>query len=75
MPEPVETALGRMHQSIEDIKVDILEIKEEQRKIVEFVTTQRAGLRLLATILTILGTIALALHEEILKFFGLKLPN
>jgi hypothetical protein len=76
LSDGIEVALARMHQSIQDIKEDITEIKEEQKRVSEFVTTQKVGYWFLTTIIAALGAILVGFHEEVSKIIGLtKVPH
>lgn len=76
MPDDsIQCMLGRLEQSIEDIKTDVEEIKSEQRKLSDYVNTQRLGVRFLSVLAGIIGATIVGFHEEVTKLLGFKLPN
>lgn len=76
MPDDsLQCMLGRLEQSIDDIKNDIEEIKTEQRKLADYVNSQRVGIRFLTVVAGIFGAAIVGFHEEVIKLLGFKLPN
>lgn len=76
MPDDsIQCLLGRLEQSIEDIKTDIEEIKDEQRKLADYINSQKVGIRFLTVVAGIFGAAIVGFHEEVTKFLGIKLPN
>lgn len=75
MPDDIHCALGRVQQSIDDLKSDMNEIKVEQKRVADYITAQRAGFWFVTAILSAIGAAILGFHEEVVKYFGFKLPN
>lgn len=73
--DTLATLLGRMEQSIEDIKNDIKEIKEEQKGLVTYVNTQKIGLKLVLAFLTSLGAIFVYFKDHLSVLLFGKIPH
>lgn len=67
--------LGRMEQTIDDIKNDIKEIKEEQKRLTNYVNTQKIGLRVFVGVLTTLGGAFIYFKEHLSAYLFGKIPN
>lgn len=66
MPDnSIECLLGRMEQRIEDIKHDLEEIKEEQKRLAVYIDTQKIGAKVLITIFATLGGIFVYYKEHL----------
>lgn len=75
MPETIETALGRMEQKIEDIRNDLREVKDEQKRIATYIDTQKIGAKLLTAIIVTIGGIFVYYKEHLETIIFGKIPN
>lgn len=70
MPDnSLECMLGRMEQKICDIKTDLEEIKDEQKRLSTYIDTQRIGFRVLVTIFAAVGSAVIYWKEHLEKVF------
>jgi hypothetical protein len=68
MPDgSLECLLGRMEQKICDIKIDLEEIKSEQKRLAIYIDTQRIGIKVLAAFFVGIGSVAVYWKEHLEK--------
>lgn len=66
MPDgSLECLLGRMEQKIEDIRNDMRDMKEEQKRLATYIDTQKVGIRLIAAFLVGVGGLFVYYKEHI----------
>lgn len=66
MPDgSIECLLGRMEQEIKEIRQDLSEIKEEQKRLASYIDTQKIGARLLTAIIVSLGGVFVYYKEHL----------
>ena len=75
MSDDVQCVLGRLEQRIEDIKTDIEEIKQEQKRLADYINAQKIGVRFLIAVATTVGATIIGFPEEVTKLLGIKIPN
>lgn len=70
MPDgSLECLLGRMEQKICDIKTDLEEIIAEQKRLANYVDTQRIGIKVLLAFFAAVGTVAVYWKEHVERIF------
>jgi hypothetical protein len=70
MPDgSLECLLGRMEQKICDIKTDLEEIKEEQKRLAIYIDTQRIGVKVLLAFSVAIGSVLVYWKEHLEKIF------
>lgn len=68
MPDnSLECLLGRMEQTICDIKTDLEEIKDEQKRLATYIDTQRIGIKVIAAMFVTVGSFIVYWKEHLEK--------
>lgn len=70
MPDgSLECLLGRMEQKICDIKDDLSDIKEEQKRLANYIDTQRIGVKIIAAFFLTVGSAVVYWKEHVERIF------
>jgi hypothetical protein len=76
MPDgSLECLLGRMQQSIEDIRNDVKDIREEQKRLANYVDTQKIGVKILTALAMAVGGLFVYYKEHLETIFFGKVTN
>ncbi len=69
--ESIQCILGRMEEQLFALKEDIKELKDEQKGVVDYITKQKIGFRMVISAFVAIGTLTLTFKEELVNLtFG-----